>query len=211
MNNLRYIENFTKYDPFKQRVVQALTKGLTSASIEHQVIQEKELFENQVLEADILNVGKYPYKPDIIMGYQGQKVGVFVLPETSVTRDSQQADGAQAFRQRLLQHANPSIKVAALPVTAVVDYDIAGLKIDLKQNFKFNSLIEGQIGAPRNNSADFSTLSAFGANLVQQAAGYIETLGLTNSREAAKLDSLIQRLYQTLQIKQQNELRFEEA
>jgi hypothetical protein len=51
------------------------------------------------------------------MGYKGQKVGVFVLPETSVTRDSYVADGAQQFRQRLLQHANPSIKVASLPIT----------------------------------------------------------------------------------------------
>jgi hypothetical protein len=85
-----------------------------------------------------LNANKYPYKPDIIMGYKGQKVGVFVLPETSVTRDTYQANGAQLFRQRLLQHANSTIKVAALPITQVVDYDIAGLKVDLKQDFKFN-------------------------------------------------------------------------
>ena len=80
------------------------------------------------------------------MGYKGQKVGVFVLPETSVTRDTFQASGAQQFRQRLLQHVNPSIKVAALPITQVVDYDIAGLRIDLRRDFKFNNLLETQIG-----------------------------------------------------------------
>jgi hypothetical protein len=37
-NNLRYVETATKYDPFKQRVVQAIAKGLTAASIEHQMI-----------------------------------------------------------------------------------------------------------------------------------------------------------------------------
>lgn len=31
----RFVEPHTKYDPFKQRVVQALSKGLTNASIEH--------------------------------------------------------------------------------------------------------------------------------------------------------------------------------
>jgi hypothetical protein len=29
-----------------------------------------------------LNPEKYPYKPDVIMGYKGEKVGIFVLPET---------------------------------------------------------------------------------------------------------------------------------
>lgn len=90
---LRYREERTKYDPFKQRVVQALSKGLTNASVEHQVISENELFQSQTLETSILNSGKYPYKPDIVMGYRGQKVGVFVLPETSSTRDTHQADG----------------------------------------------------------------------------------------------------------------------
>jgi hypothetical protein len=37
---VRYQENATMYDPFKQRVVQALSKGLTNASVEHQVINE---------------------------------------------------------------------------------------------------------------------------------------------------------------------------
>ena len=33
--SVRYEEHLTRYDPFKQRVVQALAKGLTNASIEH--------------------------------------------------------------------------------------------------------------------------------------------------------------------------------
>ena len=40
----RFKENLTKYDPFKQRVVQAMAKGLTDASIEHQLILENELY-----------------------------------------------------------------------------------------------------------------------------------------------------------------------
>ena len=86
--SVRYTEHLTKYDPFKQRVIQALSKGLTNASIEHQVISERELYEAQTLETDFLNATKYPYRPDILMGYKGNKVGVFVLPETSTMRDS---------------------------------------------------------------------------------------------------------------------------
>lgn len=81
--NVRFVaEESTKYDPFKQRVVQALSKGLTSASVEHQVIMENELYQNQTLDTDVLNSNRYPYKPDIVMGYKGHKVGVFVLSET---------------------------------------------------------------------------------------------------------------------------------
>lgn len=81
--NVRFVaEESTKYDPFKQRVVQALSKGLTNASVEHQVIMENELYQNQTLDTDVLNSNRYPYKPDIVMGYKGHKVGVFVLPET---------------------------------------------------------------------------------------------------------------------------------
>ena len=81
--NVRFVaEESTKYDPFKQRVVQALSKGLTNASVEHQVIMENELYQNQTLDTDVVNSNRYPYKPDIVMGYKGHKVGVFVLPET---------------------------------------------------------------------------------------------------------------------------------
>jgi hypothetical protein len=44
-NNVRFTEAVTNYDPFKQRVVEALAKGLTNASVEHQVITENELFQ----------------------------------------------------------------------------------------------------------------------------------------------------------------------
>jgi len=40
----KYEEHGTKFDPFKQRVVQALSKGLTNASVDHQVILENELY-----------------------------------------------------------------------------------------------------------------------------------------------------------------------
>jgi len=37
-------EESAKYDPYKQRVVQAISKGLTNASIEHTAIMENELY-----------------------------------------------------------------------------------------------------------------------------------------------------------------------
>jgi hypothetical protein len=98
------------------------------------------------------------------------------------------------------------VKVAALPVTQVVDYDIAGLRADLKTDFNFTRVLDTQVVPPSSSrkEIDFSGLTAFGAALVQQAAPFMEGLS-----DASKLDALIQKLYQTIQVKQQNELRFE--
>jgi hypothetical protein len=119
--SIRFKEAFTKYDPFKQRVVQALSKGLTNASVDHQVIGENELYQAQRLDTEILNSEKYPYKPDIVMAYKGQKVGVFVVPEIQASRDTQQAMGVQNFRQRLLEKANKGIATLTLPINSVVN------------------------------------------------------------------------------------------
>lgn len=206
--SLRFQETQTKYDPFKQRVVQALAKGLTNASVEHQVVQENELFQAQSLETDILNKAKYPYKPDIMLGFKGHKVGVFVLPETSTTRDTHQADGASRFRMRLLEKTSGA-KLSALAVDDVVQYDIEGLKMELNPSFSFSALLEQQVPASNLPTANFSALSDFGSRFVPQAMTFIE--GLTSEQDARKLDTLIQRLYQVIQTKQQNELRFEQS
>jgi hypothetical protein len=45
------------------------------------MIMENELAQNSRLEADILSPQTYPYKPDIILGYKGKKIGLFVTNE----------------------------------------------------------------------------------------------------------------------------------
>lgn len=143
---VRFNEHLTKYDPFKQRVVQALSKGLTNASVDHQVILEKDLFEAQTLETEFLNAAKYPYRPDILMGYKGQKVGVFVLPETSTMRDTLQADGATKFRMRVLEQAHDGrIKLASLGVQDVVSYDLSAPKVDFNTEFNLQQTLDSQL------------------------------------------------------------------
>ena len=152
---MKYEEDRTKYDPFKNRVVHALSKGLTSASINHQVIMENELFQNQTIEQDVLNETKYPYKPDIIMGFKGAKVGVFVVPETSAALDTYRADGAHAFRMRLLEKS-AGIKMAAIAVNEVVSYDIERFHISPNSNFDFLQSLESQVHIPSTGTMDFS-------------------------------------------------------
>lgn len=47
---------------------------------------------------DFYNAEKYPYKPDLIMGLKGQKVGVFVLSENEVMRDTNNPTGYANFK-----------------------------------------------------------------------------------------------------------------
>jgi hypothetical protein len=49
-----------------------------------------------------LNPDKYPYKPDVVMGYKGSKVALFVLPEDKISSDTNNPDGISKYRMRLL-------------------------------------------------------------------------------------------------------------
>lgn len=40
------------------------------------------------MDADVLNQEEFPYKPDVVMGFKGQKVGIFVVPEAHTMRDT---------------------------------------------------------------------------------------------------------------------------
>lgn len=127
-------------------MVEALAKGLTNASIEHQVITENELYQAQELDTNFLNKSSYPYKPDIVMGYKGQKVGVFVLSETDSTLDTNRPDGAHRFRMRLLEKAQQQgsapIKAAGLAVSSIVNYDIEKFKLQLNKDFNFERFLD---------------------------------------------------------------------
>jgi len=40
------------------------------------------------MDSKLLKPDQYPYTPDVVMGYKGSKLGVFVLPEINVMRDT---------------------------------------------------------------------------------------------------------------------------
>ena len=63
------MEDLTHYDPFKSRIIAAISQGLSEASIDHETILENEIYNQQKIE--FLRKDQYPYKPDIILGYKG--------------------------------------------------------------------------------------------------------------------------------------------
>jgi|LauGreDrversion4_2_1035121.scaffolds.fasta_scaffold119113_3 hypothetical protein len=78
------------------------------------------------------------------MGYKGQKVGIFVLPETSTTRDTHQADGAYQFRMRILEKAQ-GLKAIAIAVDQVVNYDIEAMSLQINPEFKFKQILDSVV------------------------------------------------------------------
>jgi hypothetical protein len=51
------------------------------------------------------------------MGYKGNKIGVFVLPESEVTHDTFRPNGTLRFRMRLVEKAHSEkIQTAAIAV-----------------------------------------------------------------------------------------------
>ena len=80
--NLGYEEgSAAQYDPIKPRVVGALSSALTKSDLQ-------DLKLNQESETSLGNGWRYPYEPDLVVGYNGQKLGIFVLNDIDVMRDS---------------------------------------------------------------------------------------------------------------------------
>ena len=91
-----------------------------------------------IRDHEFLDSEKYPYKPDVVMGYKGNKIGLFVLNEGMAMRDSFLPNGVARFRMRILERAQKNqIKTAAVAVPKVVHYDIEGLKVQLNESFNF--------------------------------------------------------------------------
>lgn len=111
------------------------------------------------------------------MGYKGQKVAMFVLPEMHATRDTYQPNGAYRFRMRLLERAhNNEIKAAAVAVNHVISYDVEQMQVDVNKDFNFSQLLDDRVDGKRlTEKHDFSQLSEFGLKLVKNAAKYQET------------------------------------
>lgn len=103
----RYDEARANYDPFHKRVLEGLCQGLSMASINHQVCLENNIYhmsdQNKYFNSDLM-----PYKPDIIIGLNGQKVLLNVITAQQTMKDTQKADGQVRMRQRIVRVLNNS-------------------------------------------------------------------------------------------------------
>ena len=83
------------------------------------------------------------------MGYHGQKVGLFLLNDTNVMRDTKTPDGKAAHQMALVERSHSTstemktapIKTMGLAMSQIVDYDLAKYKLSLRNDFKIDDFM----------------------------------------------------------------------
>ena len=84
------------YDPIKPRVMGALTRALTQSDLHDlKVVNDG--------ATKLSNSELYPYEPDFLVGHNGKKLGIFVLNDINVMRDSSKPDGETQRKMDLLE------------------------------------------------------------------------------------------------------------
>ena len=92
----------------------------------------------------------FPYKPDVLLGYEGQKVGIFVCNDDKVMRDTNGPDGFIKGQMLLIESAHKlaskqgtaAVKGIALPVQRVVDADLVEHKLSLRADFNISNFLK---------------------------------------------------------------------
>ena len=170
----QYIESQSGlYDPLKPRVIGGLSESLVKADLRDlHVIQSNET-------QGIMYKEMYPYAPDLLMGYEGQKVGIFVLNDDSVMRDTLKPCGYTKGKMTLVEQAHKLaekkgtsiLKSVALPVRRVVDSDLQTQQLNLRQDFDIRSFLKETNLERKNNESRINTdaLSDFSFKLAKLA------------------------------------------
>ena len=74
------------YDPVRPRVMTALTESFIKADL-------NTLKAAQELETDATRKMLYPHKPDLIMGYRGEKIAFYLMSTVNAMRDDGKPHG----------------------------------------------------------------------------------------------------------------------
>ena len=91
----------------------------------------------------------FPYRPDVLMGYEGQKVGIFVLNDNRMMRDTYGPDGFAKGEMLLIESAHDlankqgtaKVKNISLPVKRMVDADLKEHKLKLRDDFNLSNFL----------------------------------------------------------------------
>jgi len=209
MHHQRYDESAADFDPFKKRVLEGVTRGLAMASIDHQDLMQENMFNQR--EGDVsFNENNYPFRPDLFIGYKGNKVLLDVITSSQTMRDNKKPDGQVLFRHKILKHLNAedNMQTAAIPITSVINYDIGNLQLTVNDQYDFLEDINSQLTNLKTSMAiDFDELSAFGSKFTLDAANYIAALKVGGEKRRAH--ALFKQLYKVFQIKQHTQNQYE--
>lgn len=142
-----------------------------------------------------------PYKPDLIVGLDGQKVYLNVIPASQTMKDTKRPNGLVLHRQNMLKALSKTpIETVSIPLNSIVNYDIPNLKIEMKSDYNFIQDLTSQLSTNSNTlSINFEPLSGFGARFSKIAADYVESLVLESDKR--RIDLLFKQLKHVFDIK----------
>lgn len=146
-----------QYDPLKERLVAALSAALAQSSL-------AQLHTRQQL--DSLLHSENPLKPDLLLSFGGAKTGVYIANENQVMRDTQTMDGWTEHKMSLAA-AHNGMKTVGIPLTSMVDYDLANYKLALRKDFKLSTLVD--LGTNNTGLGDLAQNMANSAYLMDEA------------------------------------------
>ena len=196
-----------KYDPLKPRVIGGFTQSLVKADLNHLHIMQENETQGMFREM-------YPFTPDVLMGYEGQKVGIFVLNNDQVMRDSLQPDGFSQAKMRLVESAHSlnkkngtsRIKNVALPVRRVVDADLQNHKLSLRADFNIDTFLEetGLADHIKESRIDTHLLSKFGSSIFEKAEDRL------NGSPSGAFEEFLVQLLHVMRIREKMDSVFEQ-
>lgn len=111
------------YDPLKERLVGGLAAGLAKSNL--QSIHTRQEMDKNLINSDGI------FTPDLLLGFGGQKTGVYIVNENQIMRDTQSVDGITAHKMKKAGN-HSSMKTLGIPLTEIVDYDLNSFKLELK-------------------------------------------------------------------------------
>lgn len=115
-------------DPFKPLLLEKLSESLADCKAEMKVHSGRTFFEK-------FGSGlPFPISPDLVIGYYGKKIGLFLLNEKGCTHDSYQPNGETLFRFRINQTLDETIHCVAMGVQQIIIPDLETLTIKIKED-----------------------------------------------------------------------------
>ena len=132
----------------------------------------------QTNETTRMHKNMFPFAPDLLLGYEGQKVGIFVLNNDSVMRDTNEPCGFTKGKMLLVESAHKladkmgmsQIKNICLPVRRVVDADLKEHKLELREDFDLSVFLKesGLNKHIEKQRIDTNELTDFSVRLAKQ-------------------------------------------
>lgn len=135
-------------------------------------------------------------KPDVLAGHKGEQIALYVLNNRDTFTDSLNADGRN---QHLMSLTHNKVRAVPIALDKIVSYDLQNFKLQLRDDFSLESLLQARAAKSKDWLQGFTT---FSFNLTQNTSG---------AHLSGNMDSFVDALVAFYQLKSRADLVHEPA